>query len=295
MQAPPPSGLCPHLPATPSPTSCTPPVILLSLLWQQEQAQLHLQLPQLSRPPAANPFHPELPFSFHSRPTPTPGLTVPGSAGGGQRAAAGSWGPHSSPQHRDTLQHACNSPHGRPSDACEQLLLQAPGPLAPPQPPFARRPHRARPRQSRCVWARTKVPPGTAGLWAVGLQATAGQRLMRLRLRLEAGRPLGLRPGASEPFPTRLPGKQTLKRQPGERVAEGGQCVCVCARARVGTCGRVQEGVRHTGSRDPPLHPAPRGPRGLCTWTWCRGSVPVDPDSTRDVPSALHPAPGLGH
>lgn len=190
MQAPLPSGLCPHLPATPSPTSCTPPVILLSL-WQQEQAQLHLQLPQLSRPPAANPFHPELPFPFHSRPTPNPGLPVPGSAGGGRarRLQLGA-GTSLVTQHRDTLQHACNSPHGRPSDACEQVLLQAPELLA-PRTAFLRPPPSTglgRGSHGACGPGR-RVPPGSAGLWAVGLQATARQRLTLLRL--EAGRALG--------------------------------------------------------------------------------------------------------
>lgn len=265
MQAPPPSGLCPHLPATPSPTSCTPPVILLSLLWQREQAQLHLQLPQLSRRPAANPFHPELPFPFPSRPTP-PRPHRPRLCGGG-RARGRQLGAGDLTRHPNTGT-LCNT----------HATLHTDPPVMPVR-------HGAWPRRSRCAWARAKSPPGTAGLWAVGLQATAGQRL-----RLEAGRALGPQARSLRALPHPTPRETDPEATAWRAGDRGGQCVCVCVRARgrgwahVGACRkacgtRVHETLLSTRPHGSPVDSA-RGlgvgdlsPRTLTA----RGTCPCTP------------------
>lgn len=294
MQAPPPSGLCPHLPATPSPTSCTPPVILLSLLWQREQAQLHLQLPQLSRRPAANPFHPELPFPFHSRPTPTPGLTVPGSAGGG-RARGRQLGAGDLTHHPNTGT-LCNThatlhtdPPVMPVSSCCSKPRAAGPATASLRPPSGTGPGRA-------VTVRVGQDEGSS--WdsrAVGgeAQATAGQRL---RPRLEGGRALGPQARSSGPFPTRLPRRQTPKRQPGgwvTRVASACACVGTWAwRAHVGACRkacgtRVHETLLPTRPHGSPADSA----RGLGV-----GDLsPRTPTARGTCPAPLPPAPGHGH
>lgn len=142
-------------PPAPHLSSCSP------LLWQQEQAQLHLQLPQLSRRPATNPFHPELPFPF--RPAPPPA-----SRSQALRVAAGpegcSWELGTSLV-TPTQGHFATFHMDPPSDACEQRLLQARELLAPrtaflrplPGTGLGRGSHGA------CGPGR-RVPPGTAEL-----------------------------------------------------------------------------------------------------------------------------------
>lgn len=236
--------------------------------------------------PCSQPIPPRAPLPLPLPPHPTP--TSPSQAlrwRQGQRAAAGSWGPHSSPQHRDTLQHACNSPHGPPSDACEQLLLQAPSRWPHHSLPSPAVRHGARPRRSRCAWARAKSPPGTAGLWAVGLQATAGQRL-----RLEAGRALGPQARSLRALPHPTPRETDPEATAWRAGDRGGQCVCVCVRARgrgwahVGACRkacgtRVHETLLSTRPHGSPVDSA-RGlgvgdlsPRTLTA----RGTCPCTP------------------
>lgn len=153
------------------------------------------------------------------------------------------------------------------------------------QPSFARRPAQG-PATAVMVPAAQDAGflLGQQAAWAVGLQATAGTEAA------EAGGGQGLGPQARSlrglPHP-RLPGRQTLKRQPGAQVTEGGQCVCVCVWAHVGACRKVC-GTQVRGPSSPP------GPTGA-PWTphvdLVLGICPRGPsDSTRDVPGA--PAPG---
>lgn len=253
----PPSGLCHLLHPT-----CHP----------ARAAQLHLQRPRLSRPPA--PAHStELPFP--SRPSPTPRFTGPGSVGVAGLEGCGWELGAPSPPDTGTL---CGTPHG-PRDACEQQLLQAPEPLAAKQPPLPTARHRARPWRSRCPGRRLLLgQPGGPGS---GAPATAGAEAPLLTA-AEAGGGQG--PQASGQGPPRPPRRQAQSdslESGGPRAASA--CACACARmwARAG---------RRAAHRfmDPPLRPAPREPCGLCTWPWCWDRPPGA------LGSSLAPGPGPG-
>lgn len=169
-------------PPAPHLSSCSP------LLWWQEQAQLHLQLPQLSRHPATNHSTQSSP-SPSAPPHPTP---PPASRSQALRVAAGpegcSWELGTSLV-TPTQGHFATF-HMDPPVMCVSSGCSKPERCWPhAQPSFAHCP-------AQGSAAAVPVPVdqdagfllGQQSCQAVGLQATAGQRLTLLRL--EAGRAL---------------------------------------------------------------------------------------------------------
>lgn len=210
--------------------------------------------------PCSQPIPPRAPLPLPLPPHPHPGLTVPGSAGGG-RARGLQLGAGDLTHHPNTGT-LCNTHATLHTDAPVMPVSSCCSKHGLPS-PAAR--HRAWPRQSRCAWARTKVPPGTAGLWAVGLQATAGQRLTRLRLRLEAGRALGPQARSLRA----LPHPDSPGDRPGAtawRAGDRGWPVRVRVRVRKGTCGHMWACAGRRAAHRFTRPYSPRGPTGA-PWT----------------------------